>query len=424
MKTQKDWSPWRDKRFLLFASGNFIDNVGNSIYNVSLTLLLYDVTKSLMVMSLVVAMQPISLLMAPIFGALADRYGSRVLVVPGLVLQLFAALGINIVAFGGHGSLHRPIGLTILMFLVFFVELGGNAYRRGWMNGLPGMFGECAAKARGSQYTLYVASTIVGPAVLAVGLPFLGYKGLLWINMLSYIAPMLVWWLGVRPPKRIQQDGFHFNLFGFYRDLGEGWRILRSKPQLSNYLVVLLPFTFATAVDALITYFLRDTWELSSQYVAVIFGLANIASFIGSLWVSEQKKLRLRVLLAVAVGGSAIALLLFPTPLLPVVLGAVMLNALFIGAFGATDGMLVVTFAPESAFGRISGINLLLSGIPAFVSPLISPLIQHVIGIRPTFAVLGAIACMSVLWIMRKWGVWAADSSIKVEKHESGDYAG
>ncbi|MFX4303728.1 MFS transporter [Alicyclobacillus tolerans] len=412
MTKQVQWSPWRDKQFLFFASGNFIDNVGSSIYNVALPLFIYDVTKSLVAISFFVAMQPLSMLLAPIFGTLADRFGSRVLVIPGLTLQLLAALGINLVTINELGKVHEGSMLLSFLPLMLFVEIGGNAYRRGWMSGLPGMFGGNAVKARGSQFTLYVASTILGPLLVTVGLPTIGYLGLLWANLISYIAPMIVWWIGVHPP-RVQKNGeFHFQ---FFQDLKEGWQIIRNKPQLVNYLIVLVPLTFSTVVDALVIYYLRHNWKLSARNVSTIYAIANIASFIGSLWASEQKKFRLRLFLAISVIGLLVVLLMLPIPFLPLVLFTVILNAFFTGAFGAMDGMLLVAYSPESAYGRISGIYLLLGGIPAFVSPLVTPLIKRGVGIQGTFLILAGVACLSAFWVVWKWSVWA-DTSVNTEE--------
>ncbi|CCQ93902.1 putative Major facilitator superfamily MFS_1 [[Clostridium] ultunense Esp] len=408
MKTVTEWSPWRDRRFLLFASGNFIDNVGNSIYNVVLPLLAYDLTQSLTVMSFLAATLPLSFLTAPLFGVLADRFGSKVLVIPGLGVQLIAALGINLMAMGALGGGEENIALIPLMALALLVQLGGNAYRRGWMAGVPRMFGEHAVKARGSLNTLYVASTILGPLFVTIGLPLIGYVWLLWINLFTYVAPIIVWWLGAHPPDPSPRAG---NVgFFFFRDLAEGWMILRKQPQIFNYLFVLFPLTFATTIEALIIYYLRNFWDLSAQYVSSVWIIVNLATLAGSLFASEQKKLDLRWLLTITVVGSIITLFLLPVPILPIVLFAVILQYIMDGILGTTDSMMMVKFIPAEAFGRINGIILLLYSIPSVASKFLVPLIQHFVGVQITFVILGLSALFSVFWLFRKWNLWSDDA--------------
>lgn len=405
MKPSKDWSPWRDRRFLLFASGNFIDNVGNSMHNVVLPLLVYDLTKSLMVMSFLSATLPLSFLTAPLFGVLADRFGSKVLVIPGLGVQLIGALGINLIVLGSLGGGENQNVLIPLMVLALLVQLGGNAYRRGWMAGVPRMFGERAVKARGSLNTLYVASTILGPLLVTAGLPLFGYVWLLWINIFSYVAPIIVWWLGAHPPDFTSYEG----KTGFFHDLAEGWMILRKQPQIFNYLFVLFPLIFATAIEALIIYYLRNLWDLSAQYVSIVLVIVNLATLAGSLFASEQKKLDLRWLLTITVVGSIISLFLLPIPILPIVLFAVILHNIMDGILSTTDSMMMVKFIPAEAFGRINGIILLLDSIPSIASKFLIPLIQHFVGVQITFLILGVSGFFSIFWLFQKWNLWSED---------------
>ncbi|MBT2480125.1 MFS transporter [Streptomyces sp. ISL-94] len=167
-------APWRDRRFLVFATGNFVNNLGEGAYKVGLPLFVYELTGSLAVMSLLAALVPAMLLISPWLGAVVDRWGPRVFVVPGLLIQLTGALALNLTVLAGRPS-------TVALFcLTALVQLGGEMYRAGWIAGVPGMFPHNAARSRAVLGSLFVTSNIAGPLLVAVGVGLVGYLGLLW----------------------------------------------------------------------------------------------------------------------------------------------------------------------------------------------------------------------------------------------------
>ncbi|MEV4443417.1 MFS transporter, partial [Streptomyces sp. NPDC049577] len=189
-------SPFRDPRFRVFAAGNVVNNVGEAVYATVLPLLAYDLTGSLAVMSLLAAAVPVSLLLAPWLGSAADRWGPRVLVVPGLLVQAAAGLAMNLCLVAGRAPVWLFFGCALL------VAVGGAAYRTGWMAGTPAMFPRSPVRARGTLNSLFFATTLAGPLLTAGCLPLIGYTGLLWINLATFFAPIVVWALGVHPERR------------------------------------------------------------------------------------------------------------------------------------------------------------------------------------------------------------------------------
>ncbi|MGH3345222.1 MAG: MFS transporter, partial [Carbonactinosporaceae bacterium] len=258
-------SPWRDRRFVIFAAGNLTNNIGDAIYAVALPLLVYELTGSLAVMSLLAALAPATLLCGPLLGAVADRFGARALVVPGLIVQLVAAFLLNLSATGEKAPLWA---LTLFGALI---QIGGAAYRQGWMSGIPTMFPSNAVRTRGTLGSLYVASTIIGPAIVGVGLSWLGYLGLLWLNLATFVAPIVVWWLGIHPPPpvaRTDPGGFRI-----HHEVAEGWRIIRAHRRFFQCTMMVLPIDFISSIGTLTlaTFYLRDRWHVPADDVGTIF---------------------------------------------------------------------------------------------------------------------------------------------------------
>ncbi|MFG2908990.1 hypothetical protein ACGF13_28450 [Kitasatospora sp. NPDC048286] len=75
---QVEPAPWRDRRFQVFAAGNFANNLGEAAYKVGLPLYVYDLTGSLATMFLMAALAPAMLLISPWLGAVVDRCESVV----------------------------------------------------------------------------------------------------------------------------------------------------------------------------------------------------------------------------------------------------------------------------------------------------------------------------------------------------------
>lgn len=189
-------APWRDRRFVVFATGNFVNNLGEASYKVGLPLFVYELTGSLTTMSLLAALAPFMLLLSPWLGAIVDRWGPRVFVVPGLLIQLAAAVALNLAVLAGHAF------TAALFFLGALVQLGGEMYRTGWITGVATMFPRNAARYRAVLSSLFVTSNIVGPLLVAVGVGLVGYLGLLWFNAATFLAPIAVWLMGIHRRPR------------------------------------------------------------------------------------------------------------------------------------------------------------------------------------------------------------------------------
>ncbi|HTZ43819.1 MAG TPA: MFS transporter [Jatrophihabitans sp.] len=389
-------SPWRDRRFLVFAAGNTLNNIGEAVYAVALPLLVYDMTGSLTVMSLLAIVVPASMLLGPWLGVVVDRWGSRVMVVPGLLVQLAAALALNVVGLSGRGS------IWLLFVLAVLIQLGGISYQTGWMVGVARMFPDCPARARGTLSSLFVATRIAGAILFAAALPALGYRGLLWLNVLTFLAPIAVWLMGIHPPR--VPAGTATARARLLPDLAEGWRILRSSELVVFVSVIELPVLFVSSAGttALIIFQLRSHWQLGASAVAAILTSGRIAGLLGTLVVSQRKSLMQRSAFVVAAVGISASLFIMAAPWLgTLIVGMAVLSTLQ-SAMAVSIQMVLFRNLPAHAIGRISGLLNLVSGVPTILAPLIIPLLSAVVGVEGAFAVLGLLALAAFPYVARR----------------------
>ncbi|WP_424187151.1 MFS transporter [Actinokineospora sp. G85] len=386
--TGAEIAPWRQRRFVLFAAGNFVNNLGEGAYKVALPLYVYAVTGSLGTMSLVVALGPLMLMAGPWLGAVADRFGAGVLVVPGLLVQLGAAVALNVVGVGR---------LWVLFVLVALVQLGGELYRTGWIAGVPHLFPEYATRARGVLSSLFVVSNVVGPLVVAVGIGVAGYPGLLWFNAATFMAPILVWLAGVHPPRVERKPG----RATLSRDIVEGWRVVRAAPELLRLQLTALPlhFTGGVGVVAFLVWCLRDHVRVSAETVGVAQAVFNLGALAGSLVIAARARTDpARVVAAAAVVMTG-ALFAMAIPSTPVLLAVTTAFFTLRAAMTAASAMAIVQHLPADVVGRAEGLFNLLSGLPVLAAPLLIPVVRGIVGAQGVLVFLGLVASLSLLGI-------------------------
>ncbi|MBB1261292.1 MFS transporter [Streptomyces alkaliterrae] len=402
-------APWRDRRFVVFATGNLVNNLGEAAYKVGLPLFVYELTGSLATMSLLAALSPAVLLLSPWLGAIVDRWGPRVFVVPGLLLQVVGAVALNVSVLGGLPS------ATVLFCLAALVQLGGEMYRAGWIAGVPTMFPRSAARSRAVLSSLFVTSNIVGPLLVAVGVGTVGYLGLLWFNAASFLAPIVVWLLGVHPPakERVPRDAESGRRPGLGRDILHGWRIVRAEKRVLYVQLTSLPLHFVSGVGVLsfMVWYLRDHWDMSASGVSTAQAVANIGALVGSVYIAARARPRPRAVLALSaiVMTAALFLMALPSPAAFVVCMVAFFTLR--SAMTAVTAMIIVKYLPSEVVGRAEGLFNLMSGLPILAAPLLIPLVQRAAGSTAVLLFLGLASAVSLLCLLRFWPSWSDETA-------------
>ncbi|MDC2959634.1 MULTISPECIES: MFS transporter [Streptomyces] len=400
-------SPFTERPFLVFAAGNAVNNVGEALYATALPLLAYRLTGSLTVMAWLAAAVPMSMLLAPWFGSVADRRGTSGLVLYGLLAQASAALAMNLLLWQG-----RPQTWTLFV-CALVVAAGGVAYRTGWMTDVPVMFPRCPARARGTLNSLFLATTLAGPVLVAATLPWLGYLGVLWLNLPTFFAPLAVWAVGVRPPRRAAAGAGRREP----ARLRKVWHDVTADRRIAVTLVLqmVLEAVCGTGLTSLVLFELRHSWRLSGQQAGWVVAAVNLSLLTGNLLVSQRRRLRPRTLLPVALAARAMSLALLAVPVWPLFLTALVLGAVAQGALLAAVVMLRVRYLPQAVMGRASGLMWLLTGSAALLSPVVIPPLDHVAGPHATFLALGAVSSVVMVHLHRARTAWTPTNPATTE---------
>ncbi|MDI3423825.1 MFS transporter [Streptomyces luteolus] len=395
-------SPWRDRRFRIFAAGNVANNIGEAVYAVALPLFVYERTGSLAVMSFLAVLTPATLLLAPLLGAIVDRHGARVLVVPGLLVQAAAAVALNLTGLAPQAPVWP------LFVFGALVQIGGAAYRTGWMTGVAHMFPDNPVRSRASLGSLYTITNVIGPLLVSAALLWIGYAGLLWLNVITFFAPIVVWLIGVHPPRlRAPASGG-----GMGRQLADGVRTLRATPVLLHAMLVFVPMLLVgtTGTMALSLFRLQDEWKLSAQTVGLILVAVRIAGVLGTVLVAERKTFPFRTIVLAGTIGMGTALLVMASGSVHVFVAAMVAMVGFQAALAVASDLMVFHFVPADALGRIGGIVDLALGIPVLAAPLIIPALSTALGASASFLILGALQLTGLLWLWHTWRQWSPNA--------------
>lgn len=398
MTLRQEPSPWRDGRFRLFAAGNLTNNLGEGMYTFAMPLLALSYTGSLATMALLVAVTPLIItIFGPLLGHVVDRYGSRVVVVPGLALQLVASLALNVALLSG------PVPVGALYAAEILVQIGAVSYRAGWLAGIPAMFPDRPGRARGSLSMLFQVSLILGPGLAAVLVGTMGFTGLLWLNTATFAAPLVVWFAGVNPVAG--QDRYRVVAVSLAESLRQGLQVFTRNGKMGTLIALMAPvsFVFSTATVTLFVFLATSNLGASASDVGIALAIANIGGVVGALGTAEIPRWHIR---AVAI----VALMVATTCLVVIGAGAnLILATAATTVFLICDNVLAVatememfSSVPPELIGRAVGMWRLVTGLPSVAAPAAIAAMNGYLSPESIFFVLAVVCCTPMLWLLAR----------------------
>ncbi|MCX2728097.1 MFS transporter [Thermomicrobium sp. 4228-Ro] len=327
---------------------------------------------------------------APLWGALADRYGRKL-----MVLRAMAA-----------GSL--TIGLMALatspwqLFVLRLIEGGFT----GTVTASTTLAASTVPKERlgfglGLMQMAVFSGSAIGPLIGGVLADQIGYRATFALaGSLLLVSALLVFFLVEErfepPPRRTGQ-----------RAAGsETWRLLLA-PALLGIVVSLFALRAASMALQPIVPLLVEQLARGSQAVNSLAGLAmgvsGVTSAVASVGLGRlSDRIGQRPLL-VASGALAAATFL-PLGLTTQVWQVIVLQALFGIASGGmlpTANALVARLTPEERRGTVYGFTTTASSLGAFVGPLVGTALAAALGLHAPFLAIGLALAATVAWVSR-----------------------
>ncbi|MBO9386839.1 MAG: MFS transporter [Thermomicrobium sp.] len=327
---------------------------------------------------------------APLWGALADRYGRKLMVLRAMVA----------------GSL--TIGLMALatspwqLFVLRLVEGGFT----GTVTASTTLAASTVPRERlgfglGLMQMAVFSGSAVGPLIGGVLADQIGYRATFVLaGSLLLVSALLVAFLveeRFEPPSRRAGHG---------ETGGETWRLLLA-PALLGIVVSLFALRAASMalqpiVPLLVAQLARGSSAVNSL-AGLAMGVSGMTSAVASVGLGRlSDRIGQRPLL-IASGALAAATFL-PLGLTTQVWQVIVLQALFGIASGGmlpTANALVARLTPEGRRGTIYGFTTTASSLGAFVGPLVGTALAAALGLHAPFLVIGLALAVTVAWVAR-----------------------
>jgi len=334
-------SPLRRNRDLWIAViARAVSLLGDEAALVALTLRLHDSgAGAWWIAALFVSGMAPLVLLAPIAGALVDRYDSRMLLGRSGVAQTAACL-----------VLVQVHSVPLVLGTVAVLGAGQAVNGATWQALLPSIVGaDQLPAAMGMSQAVRTAAGIAAPAVGGALTGLYGARVPLLVDAATFVIVALGG-LVVRTRRHVAQTATP-------RERRRGYTVVRDDPVIAALLTTLAVFiVLGAVVNVVDVYLVRDTLQSTATWYGVLGGTWGAGMLLGSLaggrWTGQLALARVVLASTIALSLSMLGYTVAPGVawLLPVaVVGGAANGLLNVGA-----GALVMMRAPEHARGRVS----------------------------------------------------------------------
>ncbi|SIQ76412.1 Na+/melibiose symporter [Paenibacillus sp. RU4T] len=338
---------------MLLLSSGFVLALGGKLYELTLPLLLYDLTHSAVAMSAMRSIEFLpNLLLAVFIGVLVDRSRKKRWTILSVFFQIAVLAGLYLWTEKGPGA----SSLYAYYIGGFLLMTFGYAYN----NARAALVKQCLpagllAPANASYSFMTTLIGIGGPALTGLILSLSDLQDGLLLTAAAYVPALLLLSLLPADGRSPRQKPA-----GWGRELAEAWRELRRNRALWQITLLVVFMNAASGmVDATVIFTAKDRLGLSSGMLGLALSAAGAGGLAGSLLLPPLKRrFRLGALLAasslLSAAGSLLLALAAST--------GMMAAGLFVdGLAGAVGTICIWTYRQESTpahlIGRINGLT-------------------------------------------------------------------
>jgi MFS family permease len=375
-----------------FLAASLQSSIGNAIGYIALILVAYDMTHSAWAVSAVLlADSGPAILLAPFFGALADRYSRRTLVVAADLLRFAAFVAL---AFAGS--------LTAVIVLALIAGLGGALYQPAAKSALPSLAGERADEAMGALVASWSAAGMVGPGLGAALLAVVSPAELLLVNAATFLVSALV--LGrLRIDRPAPAAAPEVDASAVAHGVRAGVSAARAVSGLTVIVATggaaTLAFSMMNLAEPLLA---RAELQAGATGFAILVCAFGIGSTIGALCGRAEGWTMLMTLTGGGLALAASALV----PSVELAAATFLATGVFAGAYLSSEHQLVARLAPEEVLGRVFGLKDALDATALCGAFVVGAVIVSHSDARVAFAVSGVsaliVAVVATVMLLRE----------------------
>ena len=358
--------------------------VGDGAYFIAVTVWAYGQGGAQAVGLFTAAFMTASAVLAPVGGAVADRFSRRatMLACDGVRIVLVTSAAVCL-------TTSAPMAVYVLAVLAGVLNVPFRAAQRAWMPSLARTPGELTA-ANAASSILESLSVFVGPALGGLLLVVVDVGTVFWFNVATFaVSTVLVLW--VRQPST-RPDGGAVGSERSRVQLVAGFRLLGADADLRNVTGQVAAQTFvggaARVFLVVVAVEIMDTGARGVGLLEAIIGVGAIAGGVLALARVERNRLGRDLTVGVVLWSAPLGLVaLWPHPV-TVVLALVLLGVANPLVDVSID-TIVMRMTPDHTMARaFTALDTCYIATKA-LGALATPLLLHVVGLRWTLVAVG-----------------------------------
>ena len=376
------------RNYRLFFAGQLFSLIGTWMQNVAQSWLIYRLTDSALLLGLVsFATQIPVFLIAPIGGAVADRYDRHRIIISTQLVSMVLALSLATLTLSGRIEVWHIFLFASLLGIINGFDIPA---RQSFVVEMVGK--EDLLNAIALNSSMFNAARIVGPAVAGVLVATVGEGYCFLLNGLSYIAVLsglLMMRRETAPPREPDR-------MSPLRRIIEGFRFVAGTGPIRALLLLLAISSFTGLPYAVLMPIFADRiLGAGARGLGILMSAAAVGAVTGSLFLARRENIRgLGRWVAAACAGFGVTLLLFSLS------RSFWLSVVILVPVGfcvmiqmASSNTLIQAMVPDELRGRVMSVYAMVFMGGAPIGSVLAGWLAARIGAPPTIAI-GAGVCL------------------------------
>lgn len=276
-------SLFKNRNFLLLWGSSTISSFGMQMYSIAIPLLIYDLSRSALAMSMMRAIEFFpNIFLGMLAGALVDRLNRKTMMVWTSFIQVISMCGIVTLLLTNH------IELWHLYILGFVLSSAGYTFGNANHSVLPQIVSKDQLTSANAKLSFIdTLIRMIGPGIAGVLIAVFSYTSTLTI----YLVCLLIMYVFMQflnvPPTAKREDASH----SIWKDMKEGIiELFNNKILLTPTITVLFSNFASSLVIGVLIFFATDQLGANSKQVGFMFTISAIGGLIGASLISRIRK--------------------------------------------------------------------------------------------------------------------------------------
>lgn len=375
------FKPFRISRaFTSLWTGQFLSGLGDQVFNVILPIVVYSVTPSATVMSVLMALRVIpQVLFQPFTGVLVDRFPRASMMLAsdsmrfGLLLMLafvgmshhltISVLDVSVLLFGAMSCFFRPAYMA-LRRQIFTSEIRTAAIS---LTQIGSQVASLIGPSLGGLIMTFASST--------VGFVFDAMTFLVSIVSLLFIR-------GTNLDLKSKPSGVREQ--SFMKDLIAGYQETMRHPWIWVGILVwtFIIISYSGIIPILLPWLIKVHYKYPNYAYGLVVSMSGIGAILAGFIVGSARRLRFRGIIsysAVAIQGVALFFMAFSHSL-PVLMLMMAVSAAGSMAFGIIHEGILQELVPQEMFGRVISLEVFSACIAQPIGYFVTGVLFHRVG--------------------------------------------